>query len=232
MPNSDSTRPRVRRSATFRQREIVTAIIVDGGFYRRRARALFGEKTPECRAEELLEYCRRHIRESRGNLYRIYYYDCPPSDKVIYHPLTQRQVNLRHSDEYAWMTSFLQALVKKRKVALRRGEELETQSGYLLKATPLKKLLRGSITISDLTEQDFSLDITQKGVDMRIDFILDPLWARVTDSLNEHVDGVRQCVKRVPDNEQDPLHALNQAPTGQTSPDEESCCLTPGAPEP
>ena len=33
-----------------------TAILVDGGFYRRRAYNLFGDKTPEDRAAELVEY--------------------------------------------------------------------------------------------------------------------------------------------------------------------------------
>lgn len=47
-------------------------------------------------------------------------------------------------------------------------EELETQSGYVLKAGPLKKLCAGTLTVEKLTERDFKLDITQKGVDMRI----------------------------------------------------------------
>lgn len=33
-----------------------TAILVDGGFYRKRAKALWGEKSPEKRAEELNRY--------------------------------------------------------------------------------------------------------------------------------------------------------------------------------
>lgn len=48
---------------TVRQ-EPVTAILVDGGFYRRRAASLFGHKEPSERADELLEYCKRHIRKS------------------------------------------------------------------------------------------------------------------------------------------------------------------------
>lgn len=235
-----------RQLDTVPMREIVTAIMVDGGFYRRRARRLFGEKTAAERPDELMAYCRRHIRESRSHLYRIYYYDCPPSDRVIFHPLTRQHVNLAKTDEHSWMTEFLETIVRKRKVALRRGEELETQQGYSLKPTPLKKLCHGTITIADLTEQDFTLDITQKGVDMRIgldiaslaerravnqiimisgdsdfvpaakharregiDFILDPLWAPVAKSLNEHVDGVRECVRQDPANRLDPLHVDN-----------------------
>ncbi|MDU0967987.1 MAG: NYN domain-containing protein [Actinomycetaceae bacterium] len=235
-----------RDRAVLVRRERVTAIFVDGGFYRRRAARLFGHKTPAQRADELLEYCRRHIRQAHGSLYRIFYYDCPPSDKVIYHPLTQRDVNLAKTDNYAWMNEFHKELLRRRKVALRRGENLQTQNGYQLKPRTLKKLLRGDIELDALTEDDFFLNITQKGVDMRlgldvallsqnhyvdqiimiagdsdfvpaakharragVDFILDPMWAHIADSLHEHVDGVFQCVNKMPDNERDPLHIGN-----------------------
>lgn len=48
------------------------------------------------------------------------------------------------------------------------GELLESSAGYTLKQEALKKLCKKSITIDDLTENDFQLDIQQKGVDMRI----------------------------------------------------------------
>ena len=38
----------------------------------------------------------------------------------------------------------------------------------MLKSAPLKKLCRGTISVDDLRLEDFYLDITQKGVDMRI----------------------------------------------------------------
>lgn len=38
-----------------------TAILVDGGFYRRRAQSVFGDKTAEERAVELTNYCKRHL---------------------------------------------------------------------------------------------------------------------------------------------------------------------------
>lgn len=144
------------------------------------------------------------------------------------------------------MNSFHRELTKKRKLALRMGENLETQDGYQLKSKPLKELLSGTIETSDLSEQDFYLDITQKGVDMRIgldiaslsannyvnqivmvsgdsdfvpaakharrtgiDFILDPMWARISDSLHEHIDGLYGPVARPPKHEDDPLHVNN-----------------------
>ena len=41
---------------------IRTAILVDGGFYQKRAYSLFGKKSPKERADELLSYCHRHLK--------------------------------------------------------------------------------------------------------------------------------------------------------------------------
>ena len=148
--------------------KLKTAILVDGAFYLKQAQSLFGVKNPENRAEELIRYCHRHINPPNGELYRIFYYDCPPSEKNVYHPLLQKQVSLLNSPIYKWSTEFHKALVSKRKVAFRRGELLESAAGYILLPETLKRLCRGEIVASDLTEKDFRLDIKQKGVDMRI----------------------------------------------------------------
>lgn len=153
---------------------IRTAILVDSAFYQKRANILFGRKSGQSRADELYAYCLRHLRERVNgteqvkSLYRIFVYDCPPSDKTIMHPLTQRSVWLKKSDLYTWTNSFHEALTHKRKVALRMGELLESTAGYVLKSDALKKLCKKQITVDDLTEADFQLDIQQKGVDMRI----------------------------------------------------------------
>ena len=209
------------------------AILVDGGFYKKRAKHLFGDKTPIERADELIQYCHRHIVDSRSTekdneLYRIFYYDCPPSEKVINHPLTQRVFSLKEDPTYSWNNAFFKALMSKRKVALRMGELLESEVGYVIRPEVMKKLCNKKKAIDDLTESDFILDIKQKGVDMRIgidiaclafkkqvdrivlisgdsdfvpaakharregiDFILDPMWQPIKDSLNEHIDGLQ-----------------------------------------
>ncbi len=152
-------------------RTTTTAILVDGGFYRRRAQLLFGEKTAEDRAKELLDYCRRHLHSDNSEkreLYRIFYYDCPPTSKKIYHPLRKVQINFAKSDLYAWMSTFLNCLKKQRKVALRMGVLADEQAHYYIKYDPTKKLCAHTITIDDLTEEDFELDLDQKGVDMKI----------------------------------------------------------------
>ena len=45
------------------------AILVDGGFYRRTAVHLFGKKSAEDRAKELVNYCHRHLKDRNESVY-------------------------------------------------------------------------------------------------------------------------------------------------------------------
>ena len=147
-----------------------TAILVDGGFYRRRAFTAYGNKSPQERAEELTEYCKRHLKWHGENseLYRIFYYDCYPMTKQIYHPLLKTAIDFSKSDTYSWSIDFFNELKKKRKFALRMGELAEQQAHYELKPGVVNKILNGSKHLSDLVEQDFVIKVDQKGVDMKI----------------------------------------------------------------
>ncbi len=158
------------KQSTIEKYEVKTAILVDGGFYRKRAISLFGLKPPAERAKELNNYCMQHLHDKYEErcLYRIFYYDCPPSDGNAYHPLTDKTINLRKTPQYDWMVSFLNELKHQRKFALRLGRLSETQAHYDIKYDSLKKLMRRELALDDLTENDFSIDIQQKGVDMKI----------------------------------------------------------------
>lgn len=147
-----------------------TAIMIDGGFYRKRSQSIFGEKTPEERAKELNNYCWRHLKEKDiiHDLYRIFYYDCFPMDKKLYHPYTKQQVDFSRSDVYVWMNHFLNELKKKRKFALRMGKLADTQAHFSIRPNIVKKLCAGTMNFEDLQEKDFMLNVDQKGVDMKI----------------------------------------------------------------
>lgn len=169
---------------------IRTAILVDGGFYRKRARFLWGEKTAEERAKELNAYCMAHLKSNNKpikkskkvsqntdfysskseekHLYRIFYYDCEPlGRKTVYHPLKKCNIDLDKSDTYTWSIEFLEQLKKRRKFALRLGK-LAEQVNYNLKPNVTKDLCSGKRTIDSLTESDFVFNAQQKGVDMKI----------------------------------------------------------------
>ena len=153
-----------------------TAILVDGAFYRKRSFYLRGEKNPKQRADELYAYCMTHIRDEKADklyheereLYRIFYYDCPPLKKTVYHPGLNRGIDFGQSDTYRWAVSFFEELKKKRKIALRMGTLSDANAHYSLNPQRVKDLCLGHISVSDLKEDDFSISFVQKGVDMRI----------------------------------------------------------------
>lgn len=147
-----------------------TAILIDGGFYRKRTKTLWGEHPPQDAADALITYARRHLREYSitHELYRIFYYDCPPVEKQMYHPLTKKTVNLAATKNYTWMREFLNHLKEKRKVALRLGVLDDENSVYSLTYDAVKKLCAGTLKIEDLTEDHFKMTLRQKGVDMKI----------------------------------------------------------------
>lgn len=146
---------------------IRTAILVDGGYYRMKALHHAGKKTGKERADELEKYCYYHLGDE-NYLYRIFYYDCPPLDINVYHPLTKKQIDFKKSDTYSWTIEFHNELKKKRKFALRMGKLSSGGAEYRIKQASMKKLLSGSLDVSSLTEDDFELCFMQKGVDMRI----------------------------------------------------------------
>lgn len=150
------------------------AILVDGGFYNRRARYLWGDHDGTESAEILHRYCLALLKHHEGdrlvrdNLYRIFYYDCPPMEQNVYHPFLKKDKPLKKQPLYSWMVSFQEALRSKRKVALRLGRLSTNDLGYTLPMSTVKKLCNGLIKFEDLEEDDFVLNVHQKGVDMRI----------------------------------------------------------------
>ena len=155
---------------------IKTAILVDGGFYRKRAAYLWGNNlTAEQRATELVSYCHSHIMDCKKSanheryLYRVLYYDCMPIKKSLYHPLLNQNIDYGKSDTYFWMVSFLNALKEKRKFALRLGELSDDYAGIGINHDATKRLLQGKTELSELTDRDLSFSLgIQKGVDMKI----------------------------------------------------------------
>ncbi|WP_138158742.1 NYN domain-containing protein [Peptoniphilus catoniae] len=151
-----------------------TAILIDGGYYRKVALPKFGFKSSKESADELYKYCTRHLTEGnkknkfRNDLYRIFYYDCPPIEKNVYHPLLKKDIALGKTEHFNWMNEFIKELQKKRKLALRLGTISDISLGYSLKPKVLKKLLSGDLTVSNLGENDFQFSALQKGVDMKI----------------------------------------------------------------
>ncbi len=146
------------------------AILVDGGFYKWRAHALFGEKSAEERARELFDYCMLHVRrrDCICDLYRIFYYDCPPADGVIFNPISKKNIDLGKTPACEWSRKFILELKQKRKVAERLGRLSRNSAPYVLPYEKVKELSNGRSCWEEVKPEDLRLAIEQKGVDMRI----------------------------------------------------------------
>lgn len=75
---------------------------------------------------------------------------------------------MKKTDTFSWTQTFLEELRKARKFAVRLGTLSEITAGYALKKETTKKLFAGIIALDDITEEDFSITIEQKGVDMKL----------------------------------------------------------------
>lgn len=175
----DSRRPTIRESSRsqlflLNGDFMKTAILVDGGYYRKRSSSIFGNESAKASAERLYSYCNRHLIETNfkkqvtHDLYKIFYYDCPPVDKQVFHPVLGRTIDFSKSDTKSWTYDFFNELSHKRKIALRLGELSENNAHFNLKEKYTKQLINGRLTINDLKEEHFTLNLQQKGVDMRI----------------------------------------------------------------
>ena len=192
-----------------------TAILVDGGFYRKAAEGLWGRKAPEERADELYEYALRHITCKKDHrieprlreLYRIFYYDCPPVRQAsVWHPLKGRNVNFsQHDESFKWADTFQKALSEKRKVACRMGEVVVSNAKYNLK--PCGVDMRIGLDIAALSYDGLvdrivliagDIDFAPAAKTARrhgVDFLIDPMGHTIKDTLAAHADGIESFVK-------------------------------------
>jgi uncharacterized LabA/DUF88 family protein len=149
---------------------MATAILIDGDFFIRRCRFLVGKQPAQKAAGDLHWICREHLKqpERKRDLYRIFFYDCPPLTKKVHNPVTNQAVDFSKTSTATWRAAFHDELRKLRKVALRLGYLNERMGHWSIRPDKLKDLLNGAIAVKDLTEQDVLYAVQQKGVDMRI----------------------------------------------------------------
>jgi uncharacterized LabA/DUF88 family protein len=161
---------------------MATAILIDGAFFVRRFRAIEPQNAHNgARAADLAwRWALAHLSEgspkgdngksvkgNRRDLYRIFFYDCPPLDKKLHNPITGKAKDFSKSEEALFRVALHEALRQKRKVALRLGH-LSNDTPWTIKAEKIDELLKKKVRFEDLTEGDVMPNARQKGVDMRI----------------------------------------------------------------
>ncbi len=148
-----------------------TAILIDGAFFLRRYRSLRGKAPHDHVARDRHRMCLQHLKQQDGatrQLYRIFFYDCPPLAKKVHNPVTKQAIDFAKTPTAQWRMEFHAQLKKLRKLALRLGYLNERSASWVLRGDVLKKLLRHDIKVDDIGEQDVHYKAQQKGVDMRI----------------------------------------------------------------
>lgn len=163
-----------------------TAILIDGAFFIKRFRAIEPQNAHDARraAECAHRWACAHLtpkiqrrvgeaqqgaprRTQRRELYRIFFYDCPPLDKKMHNPISKKAVDFAKSEEALFRLELHEHLRGMRKVALRLGH-LSAHTQWTIKPHKVAELLSGKIKMEDLTDGDVTVDVRQKGVDMRI----------------------------------------------------------------
>lgn len=145
-----------------------TAVMVDGGFFRKRFIDTFGPlpADPKILANKLYEMAMKHAG-GPDNLYRIFYYDCPPLGKKTTNPVSGNTVNFASSPQALYINAYIEELKRKRKVALRLGYLIDHGS-WKMKTRYTKDIIAGRLDPTTLKETDVIYEIRQKGVDMKI----------------------------------------------------------------
>lgn len=152
---------------------MATAVLVDGGFFVKRFRQIEPHNAYDAvRASELVfRWALAHLKQENGkrrnDLYRIFFYDCPPIVKKMHNPISKRLIDFSKSEEALFRSELHMKLRHKRKVALRLGH-LSEMTSWAIKPRLLEALMKGRMQWAELSEDDVLPNVRQKGVDMRI----------------------------------------------------------------
>ncbi|MDP0500438.1 MAG: NYN domain-containing protein [Verrucomicrobiota bacterium JB022] len=214
-----------------------TAVLIDGSFFLRRYRRLVKPRGGDAlaTARYLHWYALQHANDEGATLYRIFYYDCPPLNRVVQAPISGQELDFGASGEADFRRELFSSLKRQRKLAIRLGE-LRDGRRWNLRPDAMEQLLRGDMTIEDLADEHFSYDVRQDHLDTKIaldiaslalkglvqrivlisgdsnfvpaaklarregiDFVLDPMWSKISEELFEHIDGLKTFIQKADD---------------------------------
>lgn len=185
----------------FTHMDVRVAVLVDGSFFLKRLRYYknyYFSTQPELTAKNtvaiLQKIVSKHLyNDSNGkhynHLYRTFFYDSEPYAKKGHYPLpapgqqNPQAIDFGREPIAIFRKELLEELKKQRKLALRLGT-LKSTNDWVLKKGVLKQLLSGERDFNSLTNYDFSFDIRQKGVDIKLGIDIATL------SYQKHVDKI------------------------------------------
>ena len=141
-------------------------VMLDGGYVLKRLYALLGKRHPQ--PADVIAFAEGCVDSTRQELFRIYYYDCPPCSDVVTHPMSGARTDLGRSAVARRITKLQESLATADH-AFRRGEI--KFRGWRLTWQAYTDL---TTSTRSCAASDFEYDLKQKGVGMRIG--LDIAW--------------------------------------------------------
>ncbi|WP_297994757.1 NYN domain-containing protein [uncultured Campylobacter sp.] len=146
-----------------------TAVLIDLSFFLKRYKTIFNVSDPKDMAKRLRHYVYKSVMKNNDYLYRIFIYDCEPLENETSLPVSRKQLNLKNTQTFKFRQELLSCLKKQPYCSVRLGYFDTNFIQWKFKNyTTLKRLLSGKIKLEDLKDEDFTLDVKQKGVDMKI----------------------------------------------------------------
>lgn len=143
-----------------------TAILLDMGFVFHKLKVLLGNRYPT--AIEIRQFAMKCL-EKDEEIFRIYCYDCPPYGEKQIHPLSKKVIDFAATPTFKNRSKVINDLKIMDNIAFRSGEL--SFDGWIISKDATKDILKTNRACID---SDFTPDIKQKGVDMKIG--LDVAW--------------------------------------------------------
>jgi uncharacterized LabA/DUF88 family protein len=150
-----------------------TAVLIDGAFFLKRFYHIYKDRDAtdaKVVAKTMHEMACHHVNDRQGRqreLHRIFFYDCPPILKKAHKPISRHGIDFSKTPMARFRLELHEEIKKLRKVALRLGH-LSDDTSWRIKPEKLSELLKGGLRFENLTDDDFTYDARQKGVDMKI----------------------------------------------------------------
>ncbi|EAH4572130.1 NYN domain-containing protein [Campylobacter lari] len=147
-----------------------TAILIDLSFflkmYCKSQGNYFSEKEL---AQRIKDYAFKSLKVYNDTLFKIYVYDCPPITGRIKAPISKTDIYFHQTKQYNFRINLLKELNRQPYFATRLGEiKINKENPWVIKPKILKQILCQQKTVESLTDQDFALNLRQKGVDIKI----------------------------------------------------------------
>lgn len=145
-----------------------TAILIDAEWFRIGLQKVLGNQLGHAgvTADVMYRNALIALNPVEEELYRLFYYDCPPYQGKEDNPISKMEVDFSSLAKFHSRSRFLNEMSGKDFVAMRLG--MIRPGGWTLTDRWVKKTLNSNLPMQSPQAQDVYFNMEQKGVDMRL----------------------------------------------------------------